>query len=223
MNRRDIYRQLAERMVLYVDLVKIPQKENGEPLVQVPVSKFLQTREIDSETLELIEKPILVRKTVSKLLVEASKIIAEMSDDMALEIVYGHRSIAIQRTLFEKYRKMYEKKYQGNELLEVVHRNIAVPEVAGHPAGAAVDIRILKNGKPLNMGTHIWEFNPNSYTFSPFISKQAWNNRRLLRDVMKQVGFAPYDGEWWHFSYGDKEWAKYYNKPFAIYSQLENH
>jgi D-alanyl-D-alanine dipeptidase len=38
---------------------------------------------------------------------------------------------------------------------------------------------------------------------------------------MLGVGFAPFDGEWWHFSYGDKEWAAYYNKPNAVYEQID--
>jgi len=98
---------------------------------------------------------------------------------------------------------------------------IAVPEVAGHPAGAAVDIQMLRAGKPLDFGTAIWEFVPDSYTFSPFVSRGAWTNRLLLRRTMMQAGFAPFDGEWWHFSYGDKEWAKYYDKAAAIYDQVE--
>jgi D-alanyl-D-alanine dipeptidase len=61
---------------------------------------------------------------------------------------------------------------------------------------------------------------PDTFTFSPFISKEAWANRQLLRRVMIQAGFAPFDGEWWHFSYGDKEWARYYDKRAAMYDQL---
>ncbi len=43
----------------------------------------------------------------------------------------------------------------------------------------------------------------------------------MLRNVMVSVGFAPFDGEWWHFCYGDKEWAVYYNKPAACYAPIE--
>ena len=42
----------------------------------------------------------------------------------------------------------------------------------------------------------------------------------LLRKIMMQVGFAPYDAEWWHFSYGDREWAFYCKKPYALYDQI---
>ncbi|MDB5175988.1 MAG: D-ala-D-ala dipeptidase family protein [Candidatus Saccharibacteria bacterium] len=221
MNKQDVYIKLSEKMVLYADLVGVPVKDSQEPLVKIATSEALSSREIDPDTLTVFDKDIYVRKTVADLLQRASSELRNYSKDMSLEVVYGHRPLAIQKSLFDKYFALYSKKYQGIELYEAVHRSIAVPEIAGHPAGAAVDIRILKSGKPINMGTGIWEFVPDSYTFSPFISRQAWANRRLLRDTMKQVGFAPYDGEWWHFSYGDKEWAKYYNKPNALYEQLE--
>jgi D-alanyl-D-alanine dipeptidase len=37
---------------------------------------------------------------------------------------------------------------------------------------------------------------------------------------MMNEGFAPYDGEWWNFSYGDKEWACYYKKEMSLYNQV---
>lgn len=221
MNKQDVYKQLSERMVLYVDLVKIPLKENGEKLVKIINTKNLKTREINPQTRKIIEKDIFVRESVATKLEEASVLLASRSEDYVLEVIYGHRSMAIQRDLFELYKNKYSKKYSGIALLEATHRSIAVPEVAGHPTGGAVDIRILRKEKPINMGTTIWEFVPDSFTFSPFISKQAWDNRGLLREIMQHVGFAPYDGEWWHFSYGDKEWARYYRVSAALYDQLE--
>ena len=44
----------------------------------------------------------------------------------------------------------------------------------------------------------------------------------MLREYMIKEGFAPYDGEWWHFSYGDKEWAFYYDKEKALYNQVDS-
>ncbi len=221
MNKQDVYKKLSERMVLYVDLVKIPLKENGEKLVKIVNTNNLKTREINPNTRKIKEKDIFVRESVATKLKEASELLVSRSEDYVLEVVYGHRSMAIQRSLFNHYRNEYSKKYDGIALLEATHRSIAVPEVAGHPTGGAVDVRILRKDKPINMGTSIWEFVPDSFTFSPFISKQAWDNRGLLREVMQRVGFAPYDGEWWHFSYGDKEWARYHRASAALYDQLE--
>jgi len=42
-----------------------------------------------------------------------------------------------------------------------------------------------------------------------------------LREAMVRAGFAPFNGEWWHFSYGDPEWAALWGEPAALYKQLE--
>ncbi|MEK6914663.1 MAG: hypothetical protein AABW83_03360 [Nanoarchaeota archaeon] len=34
---------------------------------------------------------------------------------------------------------------------------------------------------------------------------------------MTKSGFTNYPGEWWHWSYGDRIWAHYNNKKYAIY------
>lgn len=219
MNKQDIYQLLENKMLSYTDYANVPVKSCDEPLVPISTGSNLTARQIDKQMLEYTGEQIFVRQGVLKRLQKAAKLLAEQDKDLQLEVVYGYRALEIQKRLFEKYRAELQGRYSGKELLAAVHRLVAVPEVAGHPAGAAVDIQILKDGKPLDFGTKIWEFAPDTPTFSPFISKEAWTNRQLLRNVMLASGFAPFDGEWWHFSYGDKEWARYYCAQFAIYEQ----
>ena len=38
--------------------------------------------------------------------------------------------------------------------------------------------------------------------------EEVRKNRRLLYHVMSAAGFVNYDGEWWHYSYGDRQWAR---------------
>jgi D-alanyl-D-alanine dipeptidase len=57
-------------------------------------------------------------------------------------------------------------------------------------------------------------------TFAACIDEKSKKNRMLLREVMMQEWFAPFDGEYRHFSYGDKEWAYYYNQWYALYDQI---
>lgn len=40
------------------------------------------------------------------------------------------------------------------------------------------------------------------------LSKEAIDNRRLLREVMKVAGFMPLTSEWWHFNLCTRAWAK---------------
>ncbi len=221
MNKQSVYRKLEKQMVKYSDLAKIPACPVAEELVVLKQTSNLLTRPIDPNMLIFTGKNIYVRKGVAKLLKKASLLLSVNNPNLQLEVVYGYRTLSIQQKLFLKYEKRFQKQCSGIELLESVHRLIAVPEVAGHPTGGAVDVQILESGKPFNMGTKIWQFTKDSYTFSPFVSRKAQVNRQLLRQIMMKAGFAPFDGEWWHFSYGDKEWAKYYNQRYAIYEQIE--
>ena len=40
------------------------------------------------------------------------------------------------------------------------------------------------------------------------ISREAFANRRLLREVMSAAGFMPLRTEWWHFNLCTRAWAK---------------
>ncbi len=142
-----------------------------------------------------------------------------------LLVVYAYRHPDVQQKYFLKQLDLMKQKYNflsEEQLFEKVHQLIAVPEVAGHPTGGAVDLSIQVKGKMLDMGTDIADFS-DSEKIKPFsrqLTDVQQKNRLLLRSIMKRSGFAPFDGEWWHFSYGDKEWAAYYKKPYAIYDQV---
>lgn len=221
MNKQDVYRLLEEKMLEYPDYVGVPVNPKDEPLVSIGHNANLKATQTDVSMQTRTDDKVHVRQTVHKKLEQAAKLLAAKDPALQLEVVGGHRDLTLQKQLFEKYKAELSPKYSGEELVAAVQRLIAVPEVAGHPAGAAVDIQIIKDGKPLDFGTLVYEFVPDTFTFSPFINRKAWANRQLLRRIMMKAGFAPFDGEWWHFSYGDKEWAKYYNEPAAIYEQLD--
>lgn len=221
MEKDTIYRKLESQMLDYKDYANIPVIDNDEPLVPVPKTVNLRATQYREEMLSYTGEQVYVRSGVARQLGEATALLAVQDDSLQLEVCYGYRALEIQKRNFERQRKRLEATYQGEELLAEAHRLVAVPEVAGHPAGAAVDIRMRRDEGALDFGTKIWEFTPDSYTFSPFVSEESKRNRMLLRGAMTGAGFAPYDGEWWHFSYGDKEWAKYYNYPAARYEQLD--
>jgi D-alanyl-D-alanine dipeptidase len=106
------------------------------------------------------------------------------------------------------------------EIRDRAHLLSASPDVAGHPTGGAIDITIVdETGAELSMGTNIADFSQGEkiQTFSLSLSERQKEYRLLLRMLLMKQEFAPFDGEWWHFSYGDREWAKYYEKEKAIY------
>ncbi len=225
MNKEDTFILLEEKFLTYKDLKNISVVENGSPLVSL-AHLGIQFTLLDGLITPSTGCEILVRDAVAQKLREAQLYLDSLISGCSLDVVYGYRSLKVQTDSYQNIRREISDAspdlISEEELNETIHKFIAVPDVAGHPTGGAVDVRILdKSGKELNMGTKAHDFVKESYTFNPFVTKEIWLNRQKLRQVMLSVGFAPFDGEWWHFSYGDREWAAYYNRPNAIYGQLE--
>jgi len=224
MNKLLTYQLLEDQMVKYKDLKKIKVKECGEPLITLStINNCYQNELNDMES--ILRKKVWFRQTVVKKLILAQKLLKKIRPSWQFLVTYGYRSYEVQKKYFNQILKKLRLEYQNKNLLyEAIHRQIAIPEVAGHPTGGAVDLTIIDdddNNKQINMGTKIYDFNNKDiYTFTPFIPLKAKKNRLLLRLVMLKVGFAPFDGEWWHFSFGDKEWVFYYKKSVAIYNKV---
>jgi zinc D-Ala-D-Ala dipeptidase len=222
MSKESVWRALEAKMLRYRDYASMEVVPNGEPFVELVDSESVRSNPIDPEMRKYTGDKTVIRETVAHMLKTAGKRLRSLYSGAYLEVVYGYRPLEIQRAIFARVKAEMEPDYVNtSELLEAVHRFIAAPDVAGHPTGGAVDVQIVRNGTPLVFGTAIHAFTPESYTFNPFIATESWRNRQLLRRVMEETGFAPFDGEWWHFSYGDKEWAKYYNEPNAVYEQID--
>lgn len=219
------YSRLESSMVHYKDLAGITVNEDGSTLVpldpeRIPFGYIPEMADMES----ILGGKIFVRRAVNEMLQQAQTNLQSAMSSASLFITYGYRSLEIQTQRFLQLLKDVELPYFENpiDLYEEIHRYVAVPSVAGHPTGGAVDI-IIKDtatGESLDFGSRQYDFNTkDSYTFSPFVTQKSRQNRIVLRQVMLAAGFAPFDGEWWHFSYGDKEWAFYYKKPNALYEQ----
>lgn len=221
MEKDDYFTILENTFLTYADLNSTDVIDNGERMVSLNDTDISIT--IGDDFPPSTGNQIYVRKGLIKKLISAQKIIADLFDGGVLDVVYGYRSLNVQVTKYQEIKAQLQSKYANDgDLNEAVHRFIAVPDVAGHPTGGAIDVRVLDSkGNEIDMGTRVHNLIKDSYVFNPFISKSAWLNRQKLRQAMTAVGFAPFDGEWWHFSYGDREWASYYNKPNAMYNQIE--
>lgn len=210
------------------DLLKIKVVENNESLVKLRQKNILYgylPGMLDMQ--EVLGQKILIRITVSNLLCEAQEKLTVVNPGLSLYVTYGYRTLKIQTMLFLKELTRMTSCYFQNpyDLYETIHRLIAVPNVAGHPTGGAIDITIInrKTREFIDMGSSVYNFKANNcFVYSPNITKKALKNRLLLRSCMTSVGFAPFNEEWWHFSYGDREWAFYYNRKNAIYDQIKN-
>lgn len=220
MLREDVYRLLEEKFPTYATLSSIDVQECKDLMVGLQDSEIL-VASFDLDMRSSSGEDIFVRSGVLGRLKRAQSWLDEFHAGVKLAVFYGWRDPEIQRESFEKIRRGHNLEGDDSpEALEIIHRSIAVPDVAGHPTGAAVDITLVDAfGKVVGMGTAPHDFSKDSYVGSPFISAEAWKQRHVLRSAMLSAGFAPFDGEWWHFSYGDREWANYYQRPHAIYAE----
>lgn len=218
---------MKQRTVHYRDLLNIPTKESGEQFVSLCTSKIrCGYRKPLTDMQTTYGNRMWLRKSVRERLTQAQNNLQIHYPDLQLFVTYGYRSLKIQQQYFMKELSQVSSEQffpDPIQLYEHIHTRIAVPAVSGHPTGGAIDIIIVdKLLQDLEFGSSLYDLsNPLSQYFARGITDTAKTNRQLLRKSMMEVGFAPFDGEWWHFSYGDKEWACYYEKPYAIYDQVD--
>lgn len=214
------------KILTYDDILPIQEGDSREPLVDV--------RTYDNSIMAQYEKfdmvpyagfDILVRDTVArKLAAVNARLKAKYT--MALKIVYGYRTTDVQKNYFETMQaklSVENPSFSPDELRRLTHNFVAAPEIAGHITGGAIDVTLATlDGTLCEMGTGIADYRDEDRikTFAQKITAEQSKNRQILLGAMVDAGFAPFYGEWWHFSYGDKEWAAYYKNPKAIYSPL---
>jgi zinc D-Ala-D-Ala dipeptidase len=218
---------MKKDILTYYDLAKIKAGENKEKLVSLSkrAPKIVCQYE-KKDMLAYVGDEIYVRETVAKMLIQVSENLKTKNSDYSLKVVYGYRHPEIQQDYFDKRKQEIKSQEPGltdEELYAKVHWFVAAPNVAGHTVGGAVDITTISSQVDLDMGTTIADFSDEEkiQTFYKNISDEQRQNRALLHDLMIEVGFAPFYGEWWHFSYGDKEWAAFYKQQQSLYSLID--
>ena len=142
-----------------------------------------------------------LRTEVARRLDEVAKL---LPDRFGLAIYDGWRSIDTIRALYAHY-------YFPGSTLEPGY--LAVPDtdaIPPHLTGGAVDLTLTFDGQPLSLGTPFDEFSPRAHLWSLDADPNAGVAaplRRLLHDSMVALDFEPFSEEWWHYSWGDADWA----------------
>ncbi|MCF7905689.1 hypothetical protein K9L63_00665 [Candidatus Gracilibacteria bacterium] len=221
------------KVVPYKALLDIRQCENGEPFVMGDAFSNLillgdEAQKAGKLYPDYPDIVWLLREQVTMKLALAAGFIASKYPSLRLKLCEGYRPLEIQEKRFEE--KLTVLRESGRifaneeELFESAHQLTAVPHLAGHPTGGVVDVTIynLENSQNLDMGTVIYAFsNPVELSWkAKNLTSTQKDNRLLLLDAMVQAGFAPYWGEWWHYSFGELEWAAYYDYRETFYSQV---
>jgi D-alanyl-D-alanine dipeptidase len=67
----------------------------------------------------------------------------------------------------------------------------------------------------IDLGTGYDCLDPLATTTNPRVSKDAINNRLLLRGLMVRYGFRPYSREWWHFQLNSDPFGQAFDFPIV--------
>lgn len=154
------------------------------------------------------------------------------------------RTIETQTFLYNSFREKIKKDHPelNDQQLELkTCEFVSHPtdknhwEIPLHNSGGAIDLEIydLNTHQAWDFGTAIDEISELSHTsffeksYEPKfkISESRWltirNNRRILFNAMKYVGFTNFSNEWWHYDVGDCSWAKILNTHW-VFDSMES-
>lgn len=205
------------------ELQKVESYENGDALIDLE-SKHPGIL-CNFKRKDAYVSRVLVRESVAEKLQRVQRKLEQYDPSLRICVVEGYRNPIYQESYFLKeliasYKNDPSRSYQ--DLLDHVHKLVALPSVAGHPTGGAVDVTLVCGDKEMDMGGEIADFSnlKKLPTFSLAITPIQSKNRMLLHDLMIGESFAPFYGEWWHFSYGDREWAAFYKLSHTLYSTI---
>ena len=189
-------------------------RENGEGFVDLrSYPKLFFDASFDG-------KPVLIRAGVADKLHYAQSLLPK---HLFLKVLSAYRSMKDQEKLYQFYYAEMQKNYPQLTAIDWERMTKAIcanPKSGGggHQTGGAVDITLCDEcGKELDMGTRYLEMDTKTPTHASDISPVSQQNRALLCHVLNMADMQNYPNEWWHFCYGDRMWATYKRKKYAIY------
>ncbi len=196
----------------YISRVHV--KDCDEPLVELVKHPKIFYND------DTLEHPVLLRKSVA---MKLYKVADNLPDELYLKIYSAFRSrISVYNTWKEEEERLTKENPQMNraELLSMVNAKVSSPNASmgSHDTGAAVDLALCDaNRNDFDFGTKL-----NEKHKVVNLTKEQAENRKMLRKFMKSQKFVNAPDRWWHFSYGDKQWAAYKGKRNgAVYGAVE--
>lgn len=205
---------------------RISIEDNGEDLVPISLlpEKILVRSEYFVQGLRGAMPECFLRRGVFLKLAEASE---KLPSGYRFVVFDGWRSPFLQKNLFHILKEEIAGAYPDipeEDLKSRVCQYVALPSVgqdspSPHITGGSVDLSIVnEKGLLLNMGSGFDDTSILSQTayFEKLAGKhrelsrdenEILRNRRFLFNLMTGVGFTNYSDEWWHYDYGNQNWA----------------
>lgn len=165
-----------------------------------------------------------LRKTVLEKLIQASELLPK---GYSFVVMSAYIPVSLQQQVWDrKYQKLKRNNptWTEEKIIQELPKYAARPvKGSPHNTGGSVDVIILnEQGNEIDMGSEFGGVGKQNHTHYLFLTLTQKRNRKLLYDIMTQVGFLntnPF--EWWHFAYGDRAWAAYGGFKNAIYDGIE--
>ncbi len=174
-------------------------------------TRYTSIRQIRAYTYELL------KKARTHLPEDCYFMVYEAYRPMAAQIKLWDGVVATKR---EEYPQLDVNSEEFIAICDVFAAN-PYRQGSGHQSGAAVDISLVDgNGHEYDMGGQVRGFDNTADFDCPSISPEARRNREILREALEKVGMVNYPSEWWHYSFGDRLWARLTGSKLAIFGKL---
>ncbi len=192
--------------------------ESGESLVVVDHPRITFVGSYRASGVPEADDYIRLRSGAADRLVAAAE---RLGAPFGLAVYDAFRSMATVRVLYDLTYGSVPDLPPGF-VADPTHPTVA----PAHSTGGAVDLTLSFDGVPLDLGTAFDEFVPAAA--ADYLERSGvlgpMHLRRLLYWSMIEAGFVNFPPEWWHYSFGDQEWAAvsgavaacYGTHPFAL-------
>ena len=209
--------------------IVIKQSHADDPLVIIQSHSRLKLEPVyyNNNVKGSLETIYTRRSILGKL----EQFLQSLPEEIGILVLDAWRPFEVQSALREDFKVDLLAKYpsySSDKIEEILNQFVALPSEnplcpSPHLTGGSIDLTLfdLASGDQLDMGSDFDEATPVSWSHY-FEDKrdekalQIRENRRLLINGMKSVGFTNLPSEWWHFDYGNQLWG-YYNNQEAIY------
>ena len=181
--------------------------------------RYYSTFNFIGDRIDGYEEPtaLLTKETAAALMVASDEL---MSRGYRLKIYDAYRP---QRAVDHFVR--WAKDVEDQRMKAVFYPDVSkkklfelgfIAEHSGHSRGSTVDLTLfdMSGGCDVDMGGYFDFFGDISHYEHASLTEAQRANRTLLRDVMADAGFVPYENEWWHFTLSDEPYTdRYFDFP----------
>ncbi|WKY45367.1 M15 family metallopeptidase [Eubacteriaceae bacterium ES2] len=161
----------------------------------------------------LLPIALLTQKTVEALAVASEKL--ELKG-YRFKIFDGYRPVRSVKAFFDWGQQpetyLTKRDYYPDLTRQEVFAKGFIASPSAHSRGSTVDLTLIdrETKKEVDMGGRFDFFSEVSYFAYKNLTESQKKNRILLRQVMLDEGFLPFEYEWWHFTLKNEPYPEDY-------------